>query len=177
MFGKHFGSMYEGSLVGSGAVVFAVMGYVIAKQIPDRVMGSQVRLNPVLLAAILGESQDDIESAIEKLCSPDERSTTKAKEGRRLVKIGEFDYQVVNGAKYRAIRDQESRMEQNRLAQQRHRAKKSGAAPGEATALAAESNGDLDTYDRIAATPKKEMIGTVGVREKLAAMRKKSQSG
>ena len=31
MYGKHFASMYEGSLYGSGAVVFAVWGYVIAE--------------------------------------------------------------------------------------------------------------------------------------------------
>ena len=40
-FGKHFASMYEGSLVGSGPVVFAVMGYVIANQKPDFTLGSQ----------------------------------------------------------------------------------------------------------------------------------------
>ena len=33
MYGKHFASMYEGSLYGSGAVVFAVWGYVIACQV------------------------------------------------------------------------------------------------------------------------------------------------
>lgn len=121
MFGKHFGSMYEGSMVGAGAVVFAVMGYVIAKQMPDKKVGSQVRLNPVLLAAILGEDTKAIEAAIEKLCAPDPKSTTKTNDGRRLVKLGEFDYQVVNGAKYRAIRDEETRQEQNRVAQRAFR--------------------------------------------------------
>lgn len=126
MFGKHFASMYEGSMVGAGAVVFAVMGYVIAKQEPDRVMGSQVRLNPVLLGAILGEDPKDIEKAIKFLCSPDPRSTSKTKDGRRLIQIGEFDYQVVNGAKYRAIRDAEERRLQNREAKRRERSKGSG---------------------------------------------------
>lgn len=126
MYGKHFASMYEGSMVGAGAVVFAVMGYVIAKQEPDKKVGSQVRLNPVLLSAILGEQVKEIEKAIKYLCSPDERSTTKEKAGRRLVKLGEFDYQVVNGAKYRAVRDEEARREQNRLAQERFRQKAGG---------------------------------------------------
>lgn len=115
-------------MVGAGAVVFAVMGYVIAKQEPDKKVGSQVRLNPVLLSAILGEQVKDIEKAIKYLCSPDERSTTKEKAGRRLVKLGEFDYQVVNGAKYRAVRDEEARREQNRLAQERFRQKAGGGA-------------------------------------------------
>ena len=147
-------------MVGAGAVVFAVMGYVIAKQVPDRVVGSQVRLNPTLLAAILGEDEKDIVRAIEKLCAPDGKSTTKTNEGRRLVKIGEFDYQVVNGAKYRAIRDEETRMEQNRIAQRKHRARKSvpsGPLPGERQAVAAAERGDHATYNRIAATARKDM--------------------
>lgn len=123
MFGKHFASLYEGSMVGSGAVVFAVWGFVIAKQVPDRVSGSQVRLNAKLLSTILGEPERDVAKAIQFLCSPDPNSTTPDKEGRRLIKIGEFDYQVVNGARYRAIRDENMRREQNRLAQERYRAK------------------------------------------------------
>lgn len=115
--------MYEGSMVGAGAIVFATMGYVIANQKPDKDVGSQVRLNPILLSAILGESEKDVEEAIQFLCSPDPRSTTKEEEGRRLIKIGEFDYQVVNGPKYMRIRDEEHRREQNRAAQQKHRDK------------------------------------------------------
>jgi len=168
MYGKHFASMYEGSMIGAGAVVFAVMGYVIAKQVPDRSVGSQVRLNPKLLSTILGENENQIVKAIEYLCSPDDGSTTKAEQGRRLIKIGEFDYQVVNGAKYRAIRDEEARREQNRVAQQKHREKVSGkpsrgwvGQPRNATRvmmdtkerqfLKAEANGDTKEADRISA--------------------------
>ena len=64
-----------------------------------------------------------METAIEFLCRPDERSTTKGDEGRRLVKLGEFEYRVVNGAKYRAIRDEEERRRQSREAQRRLRAR------------------------------------------------------
>jgi hypothetical protein len=131
MFGKHFASLYEGSMVGAGAVNFAVWGYVIAKQEPDRVVGSQVRLNPKLLAAIIGESEPAIQKAIDYLCRADQRSTTKTKDGRRLVKIGEFDYQVVNGAKYRAIRGEETRRDQNRMAQRKLRLKRSLPPVGE----------------------------------------------
>lgn len=114
-------------MVGAGAVVFAVMGYVIAKQEPDKTVGSQVRLNPKLLATILGESQQSVQKAIEYLCAPDEHSTSKEEGGRRLIKLGEFDYRVVNGQKYRMIRDSEARREQNRLAQSKHREKLSQA--------------------------------------------------
>ena len=125
MYGKHFASMYEGSLYGSGAVVFAVWGYVIACQVPDREHGAVVTLNARKLADTLGEEVADVETAIEFLCRPDERSTTKDDEGRRLVKLGEFEYRVVNGAKYRAIRDEEERRRQSREAQRRLREKKS----------------------------------------------------
>ena len=123
MYGKHFASMYERSMIGSGAIVFAVWGYVIATARPDKAVGAQATLNPVLLGAILGESPGDVSKAIEFLCSPDPRSTSKGHEGRRLVKLGEYDYQVVNYEKYRAIRDEEKRREQNREAQAKFRAK------------------------------------------------------
>lgn len=139
MYGKHFTSMYSGSMVGAGAVVFAVWGYVIANQVPDRLMGSQVRLNSVLLGVILGEKAEAVEKAIKFLCSPDPRSQSKEKKGCRLVKVGEFDYQVVNGAKYLAIRNEEERRVQNREAQRRHRNAK--LLPGEAGYIAAERRG------------------------------------
>ena len=137
MYGKHFGSMYTGSMVGSGAVVFAVMGYVIANQRPHK-DEFQVELNPTLLAFILGEPEDDVMVAIERLCSPDSKSRTKTEEGRRLVKVGEFDYRVVNGVKYAKIRCEEERREANRARQERHRKKvpKRGLPlPGETAAV------------------------------------------
>lgn len=124
MFGKHFASMYTGSMVGAGAVPFAVMGFVIANQVPDKTVGSQVELNPALLAFIIGEPQEKIEKAIEYLCQPDPSSRTDAENGRRLVKLGQFAYQVVNGAKYRAIRDQERRRETDRESKRRMREEK-----------------------------------------------------
>lgn len=123
MYGKHYASLYEGSMIGSGAVVFAVWGYVIAKQVPDKEVGSQVRLNPTLLATIIGEKESDISHAIEFLCSADPKTTTPGENGKRLVRLGQFDYQVVNGAKYRAIRDEDGRREQNREAQRKFREK------------------------------------------------------
>lgn len=120
-------------MVGAGAVVFAVMGYVIANMVPDREVGTQVEINPKLLAFILGESEKEVQGAIDYLCSPDPNSRSKVEGGRRLVKLGQFDYQVVNGAKYRAIRDEEKRREQNRVAQRIHRGKlKSGMGAREA---------------------------------------------
>jgi hypothetical protein len=130
MFGKIFESLFTGSMVGAGSHVFAVWSYVIANQRPDRKVGSQVDLNPRLLAAIIGEKQERIQEAIDFLCSPDPESRSRAEGGRRLVQLGQFSYKVVNGEKYRQIRNEEERRIQNREAQQRYRDKKSGKKVG-----------------------------------------------
>lgn len=110
-------------MVGAGAPVFAVWAYIIANQKPDRTVGMQVELNPKLLAFIIGETEESIDDTIAYLCAPDPESRTRDHEGRRLIKIGQFDYQVVNGMKYRNIRDEESRRTQNREAKRRERAR------------------------------------------------------
>lgn len=122
---KHYRSMYEGSMVGAGALVFALMGYVISHQEHGRNTGWVVRLNPILLGAILGEKPEDVTKAIGFLCQKDGRSTSKLEEGRRLVPLagGSMEYWVVNGDAYQGQVDYEKRLEQNRVAQERHRRK------------------------------------------------------
>lgn len=110
-------------MVGSGSHVFALMGYIIANMKPDKVVGAQVRLNATLLATIIGETEHRMQEAIDFLCSPDKNSTSPDEQGRRLVKLGTFDYRVVNGAKYQAIRNEEERREKNRIRVEEHRAK------------------------------------------------------
>lgn len=130
MFGKLFTSLYTGSMIGAGPVPFALMPYVIANARPDRRWGGYVELNPKLLSVIFGCSEAEVEQAIEFLCSPDPRSRTPAEEGRRLVKLGPYDYRVVNYERYRAIRDEEQRREQNRVAQEVYRGKKAKVRSG-----------------------------------------------
>ena len=124
MYGKHFASMYCGSMVGAGFGAFSVMGYVIANMKPDKTVGFQVELNTKLLAAIFGEGEETIQKAIDYLCGPDPSSRTPDEDGRRLAKVGQFAYRVVNGVLYDKLRNEEDRREQNRIAQQRHRQKK-----------------------------------------------------
>ena len=125
MFGKLYEKTYEGSMVGAGSHVFAVWGYAVSKQKPDRSVGSIVTLNPILLAAVIGDTVERMEAAIGYLCAPDPKTSTPGEEGKRLIRIGQFDYRVVNGPMYRQIRDENDRREQNRLAQERFRKKKS----------------------------------------------------
>ncbi len=127
MYGRIFESLYRGSMVGAGAVAFAVWGYVISHMEPDDVVGAQVDLNPKLLAPIIGEEERAIEEAIEKFCQPDPMSTSKDEEGRRLVRIGQFAYRVVTGRKYMEIRSREDRREYNRLKKQEERQRKNPA--------------------------------------------------
>jgi hypothetical protein len=132
MYGKHYASMYEGSMRGKGSAYFAVWGYVISHFVPDRQAGAQVDINPEILAFLIGEKLEIVEGVLVSMCGPDPKSRSQEEEGRKLVKIGTYTYRVVNGAKYRAIRDEEGRREQNREAQQRHRvkiARKSVARP------------------------------------------------
>jgi hypothetical protein len=122
MYGKHFESMYKGSMVGQGALFFAVWGYVIAHMKPDATVGAQVEINPKIVATIIGEEEANIEKVIERMCSPDPKSRSPEEEGRKLVRLGPFDFRVVNGKKYIEIKTEEDRRAQNRERQAKHRA-------------------------------------------------------
>ena len=133
-FGKHYSTMYTGSLIGRGALSFAVMGFVISNSVPgtdikivdgveQRTLTGYVELNPKLLSKIFGEEEEEVRRVIEFLCSPDPESRTPDEEGRRLIKLGSFLYKVVNFQKYRGGRNLERRREQNREAQRKFRKK------------------------------------------------------
>ena len=117
MYGKIFSSMYEGSMVGAGPVVFAVWGYCIAKADVD----GTVLLNPALLAPVIGTSRTDIEAAIKFLCSPDEHSKNPDHEGRRLLVESGHLYFVVSHAQYRGMKNNEDRREYMREYMKRKR--------------------------------------------------------
>src|SRR4051812_47815562 len=98
-YGKFFTSCFSGSMVGAGANVFALWGYVIAHAIDG-----QVEVNPRLVALTIGMTLDDLTKSLAFLCAPDPESRNKDEEGRRLVKEGQFAYRVVSHAIYRAMR-------------------------------------------------------------------------
>jgi hypothetical protein len=132
MYGKHFASMYSGSLFGKPALVFAVWGYALSHMRPSRSDNQcYVELNPTLLAATFATTVEEIDSAIETLEAPDPASRSKTDDGRRLVLIeehrhaGPLQFRVVNGAKYRAMRDEEERRTYLREAKRKERARKS----------------------------------------------------
>lgn len=119
MYGKIFGLMYEGSMVGAGPVVFAVWGYCIAKADTD----GTILLNPSLLAPIIGTSRTEIEAAISFLTQPDAHSKNPEHEGRRLLHQTGFLYLMVSFAVYRRIKNGEDRREYMREYMKRKREK------------------------------------------------------
>lgn len=116
-------------MYGAGAPAFSLMSYVIANMRPDNTVGFQVELNVKDLANRIGEPEATIQRAIDYLCAPDPLTRTPGEDGRRLVKIGTFDYRVVNGVAYAEIRTEEQRRERNRERQARHRAKSAKRKP------------------------------------------------
>jgi len=120
MYGRLFESVFEGSMIGSGARVFAVWAYVVAKQ-----RGGTVELHPTFLSAILGEPPESIEAAIEHLCAPDPKSRNDAEQGRRLVHVNAYMYNVVSAEIYAKIKTEEDRRRYNREKQRESRARRS----------------------------------------------------
>lgn len=139
-YGRIWESMYKGSMMGAGLEVFAVWPYVIANMRGHVEHGALVELNPQLLAFMIGCEARDVEKAIGKLCAEDENSRTPVEDGKRLVRLGQFLYRVVNGGRYLAIRKAEADRVKNREAVKRHRQKKTAPRggtpiPGEVAAL------------------------------------------
>ena len=121
-YGKIFARLYEGSMVGQPALVFAVMGYVIAKQEPesrDPESRMLVDLNPAILGAIFSEGVDAVKEAIGVLCGEDGNSRSPQENGKRLVPLGPFRYWVVNGRKYRDMIAEEDRRERQESGRRR----------------------------------------------------------
>jgi hypothetical protein len=139
MYGKLFASTYTGSLYGAGPDLFALWGYVVANS-----SGGQVELNPVALAPMLGMPVERVEAVIAALCAPDPRSRSKAEDGRRLIREGQFAYRVVNAALYRSIRNEDDRREYNREKQREHRARKS--KPESMTVIDSQSLSTLSAH-------------------------------
>ena len=112
-------------MVGKGSTVFATWAYVIAHTKPPGI----VELNPVLIAAQIGTTAADVESAIEYLCAADPNSRTPDHDGRRMIREGQFQYSVPNYMRYRGLRNEEERREQDR--ERKRRSRKAAKGNGE----------------------------------------------
>lgn len=154
MFGRLYESTYTGSLVGAGSVVFAVWGYVIAHMKPPEF---DVELNPRLLAFILGDTNENVNNAINRLCAVDPESRTKVAEGRRLLKKGEYLYHVVNGELYARLHSNSARKMIWREQKARQREKNGIEGPA-AVEEVEEKRPELPTVEDLAAADQEEQL-------------------
>lgn len=81
------------------------------------------------LAKMAGVERAATERALEKFLSPDPDSRSKEHEGRRIVEA-EGGWKLLNYAKYREARDEETRREQFRASKRRARARERGELDG-----------------------------------------------
>lgn len=128
MYVKLFTSIYQGTLRGNshGLLVFTnLLAHADKYGVVD--------IHPRAISEEVGISVEQVKAALLDLEAPDEESRSPENEGRRIVRIDEhraWGWQIVNYLKYRQIRDEEDRREQNREAQARWREKNKPASSG-----------------------------------------------
>jgi hypothetical protein len=105
MYGKLFASCFTGSMSGSGPQTFAVWVYILANADSEGCL----ELNPKIVAVAIGMPTDEVKAILEKLQQPDPESRSKDQDGKRLIKKGEFLYEIVNYKKYREIQTAQHR--------------------------------------------------------------------
>jgi hypothetical protein len=130
MYAKLFTSIYQGTLRGNshGLLVFTnLLAHCDRDGVAD--------IHPRAIAEEVGLSVEAVRAALDVLESPDDESRSPEEQGRRIIRIDEhraWGWRVVNYAKYRAIRSEEDRREQNRESQARWREKNKQSKPASA---------------------------------------------
>jgi hypothetical protein len=126
MYAKLFTSIYQGTLRGNshGLLVFTNL-------LAHADMEGRVDIHPRAISEEVGLTVDEVKQALLVLESPDDESRSPEEQGRRIVRLDEhraWGWIVVNYVKYRAIRNEDDRREQNRRSQAAWRAKQKDAA-------------------------------------------------
>jgi len=119
MYAKLFSSLYQGTLRGRSNEIL-VFTNLLAHTGRDGTVDKHFRA----IAEETGLTQDEVQDAIAVLEAPDPESRSPEEQGARIVRLDEhrvWGWRVVNHGKYRAIRSEEDRAEQNRLSQKRWR--------------------------------------------------------
>lgn len=145
MYAKLFTSIYQGTLRGNshGLLVFTnLLAHCDKTGVVD--------MHPRAIAEEVGLTVEQVRCALDELESPDHESSSPEQDGRRIVRLDEhraWGWTVVNYAKYRAIRDEEDRREQNRLSQERWRNKNKppSAAVSQDKPISAHTEAEADT--------------------------------
>lgn len=130
MYCKLFASLYQGTLRGRTNEIL-VFTNLLAHTGRDGTVDKHFRA----IAEETGLSVDEVKQAIINLENPDPESRSPEEDGARLLRMDDhraWGWRVVNYGKYRAIRSEEDRAEQNRLAQERFREKRNKSKPASA---------------------------------------------
>ena len=125
MYAKLFTSIYQGTLRGNshGLLVFTNL-------LAHADSAGHVDIHPRAIADEVGLTLEQVQAALIDLEAPDAESRSPEEDGRRIVRLDghrAWGWRIVNYVKYRTIRSEDDRREQNRLAQQRWRDKQSSA--------------------------------------------------
>lgn len=150
MYAKIFTSMYQGTLRGNshGLLVFTNL-------LAHSDKNGEVDIHPRAISEEVGLTIEQVKAALIELESPDIESRSPEEEGRRIIRLDEhrmWGWLIVNHGKYKAIRDEEDRREQNRKSQEayRNRSKQTSAKSNQHSAESAHTDTDTNTYPALA---------------------------
>jgi hypothetical protein len=121
-----FTSIYQGTLRGNSHCLL-----VFTNLLAHCDKSGEVDIHPRAIAEEVGLTIEQVRAALLMLEAPDEESRSPEEDGRRILRKDEhraWGWVVVNYLKYRSIRDEDDRREQNRLAQERWRNKNKPAS-------------------------------------------------
>ena len=129
---KLFSSLYQGTLRGKSDEIL-VFTNLLAHADQHGIVDKHWKA----ISDETGLSKARVNKALKTLESPDAESRSPEMDGRRITRMDEhraWGWQIVNYGKYRAIRSEDDRREQNRLAQERWRNKKNKPPSAQAEA-------------------------------------------
>lgn len=142
MYAKVFRSLFYGSLHGKSEAqhVFIVM---LAHADRD----GDVELHASTMADLTGLSLEQVVAGIGVLESEDADSRSPDDNGRRITRLRDGCWAIVNYAKYRNMRDEDARREQNRKAKERQRLRdmSSSVSRRQPPSAQAEAEAEADT--------------------------------
>lgn len=156
MYGKVFRSMYQGSLRRDWQAMVVFQQLIV---LADR--HGVVDMTAEYISSVTGIPDEFVRRGLDALEKPDPDSRSPEEEGRRIVRLDDrsWGWRIVNYPRYRAMRDEAERQEQNRQASARRRSrqpKSAGVSHGQPQSAHAE--GDVEA---VSSKQKKEP-NTVG---------------
>ena len=131
MYGKIFGSLFDGSMRGQTNLILVFCNMLCRCSLD----GTDDR-HPRVIADEIGLPLETVREVLLTLGSPDPESRTPDKDGRRIELLDShrnWGWKIINHAKYQSMRNEIDRREQNKRASAKHRHKNADASAGVST--------------------------------------------